>query len=893
MRVEPSSPPPTVAPPLARARLLAVLGALALVVGAAATIYHRAFPDGLRSAASAAAVERGYGAHGIQPGKRVALVNASRRVVDNLLHPPELPTLAIDIKFKYLQALYARRAEALQVGFLIQEDGDMVPASIRIGDRTVPVRLRLKGDMLDHLRSDKWSFRIHTRDGQQILGLRRFSLQSPDTRGFQAELLFLETLRRYGVLAPSYRFVKVVVNGNDVGVMAMEEHFARELLERNGRKDGVILKFDESLLWESRRAKGERNQRSGGPFESHLTAPIDAFQVARILESEPMTRQLEVGAGLLRAYVDGQLPASQAFDAELLGRYLAVAEAWEAWHAAVWPNMRFYLNPLTLRLEPIGFDADIREALGVGTTIFAEGILADQMLDDPAVRAAFERTLQEIRAAVDSGKLIEELRRIEAPALRALRAEYIFLEGMDFDLFARRVRSLPVPPSEAPAPPPYPVHVLAEIVRDGARTYLGVANPLPEPVTIRAIEWLDAAQTATPFEASSPLSLPLVLPPTPVNVRPHALLFDYQPDPGRGERKLRLTTTVAGSSEVKVAFARSGFPALHASPLPATSVAAARARHPFVSFDEDARLATVRQGRWTVDGSLVIPDGYALRIEPGTTLQFQPATALIAYGTTELRGTAQEPIVLEPASGDAGWQGVVVHRALERSQWSYVTVRGTTGVVQDAWNLTGATTFYRSDVTMAHCTLTANQAEDALNIVHSDFALEDLTVSDTASDGFDSDFSTGRIVRGEFRNIGTGTGADAVDVSGSDVSVAGTRFNSITDKAISVGEGSTLRARDVQISGAGAGAVSKDGSTLTLSDAEIRAARVAGLMTYTKKPEFGPARLVAEHVRIAGTERQALAQSGTRLEIDGRPVPTQDLDVDGLYDTVMKPALRR
>ena len=55
--------------------------------------------------------------------------------------------------------------------FLIQEDGDMVPASVRIGDRTVPVRLRLKGDMLDHLRTDKWSFRIHTRNDEEILGL--------------------------------------------------------------------------------------------------------------------------------------------------------------------------------------------------------------------------------------------------------------------------------------------------------------------------------------------------------------------------------------------------------------------------------------------------------------------------------------------------------------------------------------------------------------------------------------------------------------------------------------------------------------------------------------------------------------------------------------------------
>jgi len=893
MRVEPASPRPTPAAPAIRARLIAVAGAVVLLAGVAAAAYQHTFPNGLRAAARAAAVERGYGAHGIQPGGRVALLNASRRVADNLLHPLDLPTLVIDIKFKHLQTLYARRAEALQVGFLIHEDDDMMPASIRIGERTVPVRLRLKGDMLDHLRTDKWSFRIETRDGQEILGLRRFSLQSPDTRGFQAELLFLETLRRFGVLAPSYRFVNVVVDGNDVGVMAMEEHFAKELLERQGRKDGVVLKFDESLLWESRRLKGERNQRLGGPFESHVTAPIDAFQGARIQESEPLRRQFEVGAGLLRAFVDGVLPASAVFDVELLGRFLAVAEAWDAWHAAVWPNMRFYLNPLTLRLEPIGFDADIREALSVGTTIFAEGILADQMLDDPAVRAAFDQALQAIRADVDSGELIDELRRIEEPALRDLRTEYVFLEGMDLDLFARRVRSLPVAPSTAPVPPPYPVHVLAELVRDGTREYLEVANPLPEPVTIRAIEWIDVAQTAAPLETAAALGLPLVLPPTPVNVRPATLQLDYLAAPDVGERQLRLTTTVAGRDEVKVTFARRGVPALRSSPLPGDSVSAARARHPFLSFDETAKVATVRKGRWVVDGPLVMPEGYALHAEAGTTLQFQPDAALVVYGATVFRGTEDDPIMLEPVSGAAGWQGIVVHRAPGRSQWSHVTVRGTTGVAQGAWVFTGATTFYRSDVTMERCTLTSNQAEDALNIVHSDFVLEDLLVSDTASDGFDSDFSTGRIVRGEFRRIGSGTGADGIDVSGSNVSVVGTRFRAITDKAISVGEGSTLDATAVLVDGAGAGAVSKDGSSLHLKDAEIRAARVAGLMTYTKKPEYGPARLVASDVRISGTERRALAQSGSRLEVDGQPVRTQDVDVDQLYETVMRPALRR
>ena len=305
----------------------------ALVAAGVGTVYLLQFPAGIRAAVRHAAVDRGYGVYGGTPGLGAALAKAPARIIRNLHDPADIPTLHFDIKFRNLQKLYAKRQEALQKGFLIQGDADFVPASIRLDQRTIPVELRLKGDMTDHFRGSKWSFRIHTKGDAELFGLRRFSIQDPATRGYQAELLYHETLRRMGVLAPKYFFVRVRVNGNAVGVMALEEHGAKELLERNGRRDGVIIRLDESLLWESRLAKGERGERLGGPFESYLFAPIDAFQQAKIVKSPQLMREQEVAAGLLRAFLEGVMPASEVFDADLLGRYLAVTELWGAWHA--------------------------------------------------------------------------------------------------------------------------------------------------------------------------------------------------------------------------------------------------------------------------------------------------------------------------------------------------------------------------------------------------------------------------------------------------------------------------------------------------------------------------------------------------------------------------------
>src|SRR5262245_54949880 len=147
-------------------------------------------------------------------------------LVDAFTGPP-VERIYVDIAFKRMQKLREKRDEAFRIGVLMNSDDDFVPASIRHGDRSIPVKLRLKGDWTDHLEGDKWSLRIHTRKDDQLFGMRRFSIQNPATRGFQGEPILLAHLRREGVVVPRYLFVDVTVNGSDIGLMALEEHFSK------------------------------------------------------------------------------------------------------------------------------------------------------------------------------------------------------------------------------------------------------------------------------------------------------------------------------------------------------------------------------------------------------------------------------------------------------------------------------------------------------------------------------------------------------------------------------------------------------------------------------------------------------------------------------------------
>jgi hypothetical protein len=152
--------------------------------------------------------------------------------------------LSLDVPFRHLHKIHDKREEALRTGVLSTSDDDFVPATIDFAGRKVPVKLRLAGDRPNLLEGEKWPLRVHTRSDGHLVGMRRFVLQAPSVRGFQAESPFLEHLRREDVLAPRFLFVDVTLNGKDIGLMALEESFSTELLESQQRRDGAMLRFD-------------------------------------------------------------------------------------------------------------------------------------------------------------------------------------------------------------------------------------------------------------------------------------------------------------------------------------------------------------------------------------------------------------------------------------------------------------------------------------------------------------------------------------------------------------------------------------------------------------------------------------------------------------------------
>jgi len=256
----------------------------------------------------------------------------------------------IDIKFDDFQRLAYKREIALADGILINSDEDYVPAKIRYQNRIIDVRLRLKGDWAeDNLAGDKWSLRIKVIGDNTLFGMKIFSIQDPAVRSYLNEWLYHQALKREGILSLRYEFVDISINGDHKGIYALEEHFEDRLLAHNGLREGPIIRFDEGMYWLLRPSVTDDQ-------EAYLMSSIDAFQTGKILKNPTRYAQFIKAKDLLESFREGSLLTSEVFDVDKLAKFMAISDIMQAPHGVRWHNMRFYYNPITSKLEPIGFD---------------------------------------------------------------------------------------------------------------------------------------------------------------------------------------------------------------------------------------------------------------------------------------------------------------------------------------------------------------------------------------------------------------------------------------------------------------------------------------------------------------------------------------------------------
>jgi hypothetical protein len=296
-----------------------------------------------------------------QEGRDVVQALFFRRSARTNAQPDGLPALYLEIEPEAYRRMYEQWQAAPRKGITPLDERDWVRGRIRFRIKSVPASLWLKQVAVEHWQENKWAWQMRLDENETLLGMRAFSAQSPAVRRSLDEWLYTQALRDAEILAPRTVFAHVWVNGDDWGIYALQEGIAESFFVSQGRTRGVVLRIDDSLFGRQRAwldGTSPGSERTMPPMDARPGfALVDEWNAAEVERDLALQEQSVAALGLLRAFQRGQLAPSQVFDTEQVGRYIAHALLWGARYGAQFEGERYYYDPLTAWLAPLGGDA--------------------------------------------------------------------------------------------------------------------------------------------------------------------------------------------------------------------------------------------------------------------------------------------------------------------------------------------------------------------------------------------------------------------------------------------------------------------------------------------------------------------------------------------------------
>jgi len=781
--------------------------------------------------------------------------------------PPELQDMEIIIKFVNYQKILADRSKALEKDFLI--DPVFVKGKIYYQGKKFNADIRLKGDLGDHWTSStRMSLRINLKNGETIMGMSKFTLQKPRARQYPYEHSFQNGLRELGNLGAIHNFVRVNVNGKKWGIMNLEENISKHFLEKENLKDSLVFRFSDDKAWTYFSDKNAYPLIRYKDPKLILTISKSSKYLSDMTNRKRYTYVLEQ---VLRSNFSSLIDVDSHFKA------LLASLVWNNPHTLNYTNSREYLNPYTLKLEPITLDQgtfsplpiDLENALddiGRVTNIYEQTILnlgkAEISSIDSFVRLFGEAVSSQLTK-------FDDIFPLDAPKSLAVMNKNI--NAIDdnllnikkwltnFTINSISIKSLPKPSKAQAASLPEHIHV-----RHYDNGDLLVFNLIPENVTIEKII----------YEGKKANNTKIIIP----------AYVDGNFDP------LLIKTNLTGILDGKIKIVSSyneNYREIYTSPtLISEGVFNPLLKSTAEDFDfmkiDSQKSWRIPKGEWIVDKPLVIFGD--LRIDAGTLLKFANDSYLIVHGAMSIDKGKNGPTIFEGLGN--GWKGVYVLGKKNSISSIKNTVFENTNALSDGiLNLTGGVNFYNGEVILNDITFNSSFAEDALNIVKATVKIKDIFIYDTFSDGFDCDYCNGSITDLFFEDIG----GDGLDFSGSQIMLDKLIFRNIKDKSLSIGEATKVTVNNLNISDSGVGIAVKDNSEAIVNNCYIENYNLFAGMAYTKKNYYNPfSSLTFNNCTINGT-RPFLSQENTFLMVDDLLISPEKIDVDKLYSTeVMK-----
>lgn len=809
-----------------------------------------------------------------------------------LFNSAKFHEININVKFQELEKLKFDRKRALKYGKLFNPQ--KINISIDFKGKKFPATARLKGDFSEHWGNLKqWSLRIKLKNKKTILSMNEFSIQTYIERDYPYNYLISKTFRDFDILVPRYEDIKVIFNGENWGLMLLEEQFNDSFYAFNKIKEAPIFKItneNDILIETFARNKNVKNLEDiikwQGKLETKIFNEDEILKKTNIPSTNTNENLLSIFKNLQKASILNNRnlneKLSKHLDIKYFARVFAIIHIFGDWHSSLPFNSRYYLNPYNLKIRPILTDS-VHSLLDED---FFNKLNLNLFYEISSYSKEFKKEyFNTINLINKNFKNIENYSRIICSKfgknclnsfnLNILKKNINFLINKNNEIFDISFLSNKVKTSKTfDTKNIYNLNDKKISFRAFNNGEVILYNLTSEIIKIHQAKYkINKSCTQNCNDELEKILIDKTLKPTSKNnlsvkkikIKPSQsnekyLQLDYVDESGR---KFQLVEKIELNDLSFENFFKNNLFQINKN----------------IYLDNNNYILAT--GNYLINEPIIIPSGFNLIIDKGVQIKMAADTyIMVENGVFKANATKDEPIIIDAQDYKKKWKGIYVNSENLKNKKSFlnnIEILNYSYFDNSKIQLTGGINFIYGDVEILNSYFKNAFSEDAINLINSKFKLKNVHIYNSSSDAIDVDFGNGQIAESSFQNIK----GDALDFSGSLASLDQIYINNVSDKGISAGEETKLNVKSIKILNTRIGIASKDSSEVQVSDVEISNCGLFDFAAYRKKSYFSGASL---NVSTITRCENSLAEEGNLLLINNEKIKGKKINIKKLYD---------
>jgi hypothetical protein len=765
----------------------------------------------------------------------------------------KIPEININIDYEKKIILQKDRKLALAKGSGSYYNFTEIPAIVNFDNKNYKVNLRLKGDRLGHFSEiNKSSYKIKIKNDKTIFGINKFSLMKPRMRNYIHEWIYHELMKEGGVIGLKYEFVKLKINGENKGLYVLEEGFDKILVERNKNRNGPIFSLNEE--W----SRGLAKKNKPLMFEVYNKG---------YWKSKENIKLANYALNLLHNFFNNDLESDKIFDQDKWAWFLAATDINFYAHGLREKSVKFYYNPLSSKFEPISFDGHRivpdynKKIISWEKNVFYRNSAPSFQL---ALKCKNEK--KQNKHCIDllpyklffdnNGELNNSFFNKYKKNINKITSD----EFLD-NFFNQRKEKIFNITSKIYGDYFYVDHIKfwgpglyyfnKKSLYERSKSLKFMISNIPSDIIINQVDnhinimiWKEEDHEENIFFKNNNLVIRNIFCNSVLDKKNFVfeinqkIIQKNQSVFFTKKNDLKCTSVLFFDEIYKTEFTKN-IEILN----PNLKTEAGGNFNNFIEyFYIEGKLLKLKNNKTTIDKNIEIPSGYVVTIEPEQKIILINNSIIISESAFNADGgdpLDNKPIEIRGETNNKGG-GIFITNTKKNNVFRNIIFKNLSGSIDNLFLnkfiIYGAVNIYKSSITLQNFEFNEISSEDSINIVSSNFLIENGIFINIASDGIDIDSGNGNVNNLLLKNISN----DAMDFSESTVNISNVNFVNIADKAVSVGENSKVNMQNLNIFKSFLGIVSKDGSIVSAKNIKNKDVLIP-FASYKKKEEYnGP-----------------------------------------------------